>query len=196
MSVSSPSAGWWLHAARPSLRASGTVKHRFPFPLPPSERGAPIGQAPLVSLSSAGCDNLAHGDRFLRRHLPATAWTRGHRACDAYPRIVGPTGRGLTADIADLQPPRRPGRALASSRAGERRREPAKSDGTRECPPASSPAFLLDSPGEYEVHHVLITGVATFRDDDQGAERGTQHHASSTSSTACTSSTWATSAIC
>lgn len=35
------------------FRLSGTAKLRFLFPLPPSERGAPIGQAPLVSFVAA-----------------------------------------------------------------------------------------------------------------------------------------------
>jgi hypothetical protein len=35
------------------FRISGTAKLRFLFPLPPSERGAPIGQAPLVSFVAA-----------------------------------------------------------------------------------------------------------------------------------------------
>ncbi|HEY3522137.1 MAG TPA: MBL fold metallo-hydrolase, partial [Candidatus Limnocylindrales bacterium] len=33
-------------------------------------------------------------------------------------------------------------------------------------------AFVLDGPGEYEVKHVLLTGVRTFRDDDPGSSRG------------------------
>ena len=31
---------------------------------------------------------------------------------------------------------------------------------------------LLDSPGEFEVHQVLISGVRTFRDEESGAQRG------------------------
>ena len=33
---------------------------------------------------------------------------------------------------------------------------------------------MLDGPGEYEVHDVLLTGVRTYRDDAKGAERGRQ----------------------
>ena len=33
-------------------------------------------------------------------------------------------------------------------------------------------SFSLDGPGEYEVKHVLLTGVRTFRDDDRGSMRG------------------------
>jgi L-ascorbate metabolism protein UlaG (beta-lactamase superfamily) len=33
---------------------------------------------------------------------------------------------------------------------------------------------VLDGPGEYEVRDVLLTGVRTYRDDAQGANRGKQ----------------------
>lgn len=88
-------------------------------------------------------------------------------AADAYRSVVGPTGRGLTADIVtyshpdDAPPPTR-GKA-------------DRSNGTAEGPlrPTSlDPAFVLDGPGEYEVHEVLINGVRTFRDDDKGRQRG------------------------
>ena len=39
-------------------------------------------------------------------------------------------------------------------------------------PTSLESAFLLDSPGEYDVHEILVTGVRTFRDEKQGAERG------------------------
>jgi L-ascorbate metabolism protein UlaG (beta-lactamase superfamily) len=39
-------------------------------------------------------------------------------------------------------------------------------------PSSLESAFVLDAPGEYEVHQVLVTGVRTFRDDAQGAIRG------------------------
>jgi L-ascorbate metabolism protein UlaG (beta-lactamase superfamily) len=39
-------------------------------------------------------------------------------------------------------------------------------------PTSLEPAFLLDSPGEYEVHHVLINGIQTYRDEQRGEERG------------------------
>ncbi len=31
---------------------------------------------------------------------------------------------------------------------------------------------VLRGPGEYEVHEVLVTGIATYHDDEQGAKRG------------------------
>ena len=39
-------------------------------------------------------------------------------------------------------------------------------------PTSLEKAFVLDSPGEYEVHDVMVTGVRTFRDNEQGAARG------------------------
>ena len=98
-------------------------------------------------------------------------------AADAFPRIVGPTGRGLTADIltyshTDGQ------QTLGLDRASAKRTTPARGGGpangrtTRRVPTSLESAFLLDSPGEYEVHEVLITGVKTFRDEAHGAERG------------------------
>ena len=84
---------------------SGTEKHRVPFHLPPSKRGEPIGQALLVSF----CPPLA-GPSALRQ-WPAMEITSFGETClrmrgregiavaDAFPRVVGPTGRGRTADI-------------------------------------------------------------------------------------------------
>ena len=41
-------------------------------------------------------------------------------------------------------------------------------------PTSLEAAFVLDGPGEYEVHDVLVTGVRTYRDDAKGTERGRQ----------------------
>jgi len=90
---------------------------------------------------------------------------------DAYRSVVGPTGRGMTADIGtyshvDEAEPPRPGTKAA-------RTAPAASEGLGVIRPTSlEPAFPLDAPGEYEVHEVLVTGVRTFRDDARGSERG------------------------
>ncbi|HYO43185.1 MAG TPA: MBL fold metallo-hydrolase [Candidatus Limnocylindrales bacterium] len=85
---------------------------------------------------------------------------------DPYAAIVGPTGRGITADVItfshpdDAPPPRK---AVKVSR-----------DGGTVIPTSLEPAFVLDGPGEYEVHDVLLTGVRTYRDDSKGSERGRQ----------------------
>jgi L-ascorbate metabolism protein UlaG (beta-lactamase superfamily) len=92
-------------------------------------------------------------------------------AADAYRSVVGPTGRGMTADIvtyshADASEPPRPGTKAAKA-------SPPASAGLGVIRPTSlESAFALDAPGEYEVHDVLITGVRTYRDDLPGAGRG------------------------
>lgn len=92
-------------------------------------------------------------------------------ATDAYRSVVGPTGRGLTADISTYshadtsEPPKR------ASKAGKTAGQSTKS-GAVIRPTSLEPAFYLDAPGEFEVHEVLFTGVRTFRDESQGAERG------------------------
>jgi L-ascorbate metabolism protein UlaG (beta-lactamase superfamily) len=85
---------------------------------------------------------------------------------DAYPAVVGPTGRGITGDIATWSHP--DDEPLPKAK-GKRTR-----DGTTVIPSSLEPAFSLDGPGEYEVKEVLVTGVRTYRDDKRGAERGRQ----------------------
>ena len=89
-------------------------------------------------------------------------------ATDAYPRIVGPTGRGLTADIltyshTDGQQTLGLGSSTKTSGTSKRKRADAQG-----VPSSLETAFLLDSPGEFEVHHVLITGVQTPLINDYG----------------------------
>ena len=85
---------------------------------------------------------------------------------DGFPAIVGPTGRGITADVvtyshADDAPIRTKGK------------QPVDSNGRAVVRPTSlEPAFLLHGPGEYEVHDLLVNGLRTFRDDAKGAGRG------------------------
>jgi L-ascorbate metabolism protein UlaG (beta-lactamase superfamily) len=83
---------------------------------------------------------------------------------DAYQSIVGPTGRGITGDIATYSHPDDAPRAKAK---GSRTR-----DGRTVIPSSLEEAFSLDGPGEYEIKDVLLTGVRTYRDGEQGAERG------------------------
>jgi L-ascorbate metabolism protein UlaG (beta-lactamase superfamily) len=85
---------------------------------------------------------------------------------DPYPSIVGPTGRGITGDVVTFSHPddnHPPKRATKVSR-----------DGGTAMPTSLEPAFVLDGPGEYEVHDVLLTGVRTYRDNEKGSERGRQ----------------------
>lgn len=89
----------------------------------------------------------------------------GVAVADAYRSVVGPTGRGLTADIATYSHP-------------DPKPQPARTPGGAHTPadvemPASlEHAFRLSGPGEYEIHDVLVTGVRSARDEAKGAERG------------------------
>ncbi len=85
---------------------------------------------------------------------------------DAYPAIVGPTGRGITADIATFSHP--DDQPMPKAKGVKTR------DGGTVIPSSLETAFCLDGPGEYEVKDVLLTGVRTYRDDKRGAERGRQ----------------------
>lgn len=95
----------------------------------------------------AGMEISAFGDTCLR-----FKGREGVVVADAFPSIVGPTGRGLTADIVTY----------------------SRADGTngRRVPTSLEGGFVLDVPGEFEVHQVLITGVRTFRDESRGSVRG------------------------
>ncbi|MEX2184192.1 MAG: MBL fold metallo-hydrolase [Chloroflexota bacterium] len=83
---------------------------------------------------------------------------------DPYQSVVGPTGRGITADIVTFSHP--DDRPLPKAKGKKSR------DGTTTLPSSLDEAFVLDGPGEYEVKDVLITGVRTYRDDARGAEAG------------------------
>ena len=90
----------------------------------------------------------------------------GTVAADPYAALVGPTGRGVTADIVTYSHPDRQQALGLDKPAAHTRGEGIK------LPTSLNSAFLLDSPGEYEVHGILINGVRTFRDDQKGAARG------------------------
>lgn len=83
---------------------------------------------------------------------------------DAYQSIVGPTGRGITGDIATYS---HPDDAPLPKAKGRRSR-----DGATILPSSLESAFTVDGPGEYEVKQVLLTGVRTYRDDAKGERRG------------------------
>ncbi len=88
---------------------------------------------------------------------------------DAYRSVAGPTGRGLTADICTYSHAET---AVPWTPESDERRPLGGSVLGVPRPTSLEPAFLIDSPGEYEVHEILVTGVRTFRDDDHGAVRG------------------------
>jgi L-ascorbate metabolism protein UlaG (beta-lactamase superfamily) len=81
---------------------------------------------------------------------------------DAYQSVVGPTGRGITGDIVTFSHPDDAPLTRAKGRTTR--------DGATRLPTSLEHAFVLDGPGEYEVRHVLVNGVRTFRDDKRGAD--------------------------
>jgi L-ascorbate metabolism protein UlaG (beta-lactamase superfamily) len=85
---------------------------------------------------------------------------------DPYQSVVGPTGRGISGDIVTVS---HADDAPLPKAKGRRSR-----DGKTLIPTSLDQAFVLDGPGEYEVKHVLLTGVRTYRDDRRGADRGRQ----------------------
>jgi L-ascorbate metabolism protein UlaG (beta-lactamase superfamily) len=90
-------------------------------------------------------------------------------AADPFRSIAGPTGRGLTADIVSYG---RPDESVVTGRGSK-----AKADVTSRqlgvpLPTSLEKAIILDAPGEYEAHNVMVTGVRTFRDAEQGVARG------------------------
>ncbi len=85
---------------------------------------------------------------------------------DPYQSVVGPTGRGITGEIVTFSHP--------DDKPFPRAKGRLSRDGGSVIPSSLDDAFVLDGPGEYEVRHVLLTGVRTYRDDARGSERGRQ----------------------
>ena len=85
---------------------------------------------------------------------------------DPYPAVVGPTGRGITGEIVTFSHP--DDKPLPKAKGKLSR------DGKTALPTSLEQAFVLDSPGEYEVRDVLVNGVRTYRDDSRGNDRGRQ----------------------
>lgn len=90
-------------------------------------------------------------------------------AADPFRSITGPTGRGLTADIVSYG---HSDESVPSGRGGKTAAGVTSRLLGVPLPTSLEKAFVLDSPGEYEVHDVMVTGVRTFRDSELGAARG------------------------
>ena len=90
-------------------------------------------------------------------------------AADPFRSIVGPTGRGLTADIVSFG---HPDESVVTGRGANAKAGVTSHQLGVPLPTSLEKAFVLDSPGEYEVHDVMVVGVRTFRDSEQGAARG------------------------
>lgn len=88
---------------------------------------------------------------------------------DPFRSIAGPTGRGLTADIVSYG---RPDESVVNGRGSKAKAEVVSHQLGVPVPTSLEKAFVLDSPGEYEVHDVMAIGVRTFRDNEMGAARG------------------------
>ena len=82
-------------------------------------------------------------------------------AYDPYTSIVGPTGRGMTADIVTLSHPDDAPLSRVKGRLAPR-------DGRTPIATSLDAAIVLEGPGEYEVKSVLITGVRSYRDAHRG----------------------------
>ena len=90
-------------------------------------------------------------------------------AADPFRSIIGPTGRGLTADIVSYG---RPDESVITGRGSKAKAAVTSRQLGVPVPTSLENAFILESPGEYEVHNVMVVGVRTFRDAEQGAARG------------------------
>lgn len=120
----------------------------------PAPHPEPVSQSRLMELTWYGrtCVRMRGKDAVL--------------VADPYPSVVGPTGRGIAGDIVTFSHPDDDPQPRAKGRVAR--------DGITRLPTSLEDAFVLDGPGEYEVKHILVTGVRTFRDDHRGAERGRQ----------------------
>src|SRR3954465_5586422 len=110
----------------------------------PRNEGRQLGRRPSFFCAPSGCDNqpmeiVSFGETCLRMR-----GREGIVATDAYPRIVGPTGRSLTADIVTYS--HTDGQQTLGLGSGKKK----VTDGQR-VPTSLEPAFRLDSPGEFEV---------------------------------------------
>jgi L-ascorbate metabolism protein UlaG (beta-lactamase superfamily) len=90
-------------------------------------------------------------------------------AADPFRSIAGPTGRGLTADIVSFG---HPDESVVTGRGKKATAGVTSRQLGVPLPSSLEKAFVLDSPGEYEVHDVMVNGVRTFRDNELGAARG------------------------
>ena len=133
-----------LHVPSPSLRNEGRRLGRRPsflFVCPT------CGTMPAMEITWFGASCVRLKGR------------EGVVAADPFRSVVGPTGRGITADIVSFGYPDEAelvGRG-ARSKAGVVSRQLGVP-----LPTSLESAYVLDSPGEFEVHDVMVTGVRTY----------------------------------
>jgi L-ascorbate metabolism protein UlaG (beta-lactamase superfamily) len=87
---------------------------------------------------------------------------------DPFPADVGPTGRGLTGDIVTFSHDE----PLPAGALRQMRKATAPSGEEVLVPASLERAFVLNSPGEFEVRQVLMTGVRTELGDGDGRDGG------------------------
>jgi L-ascorbate metabolism protein UlaG (beta-lactamase superfamily) len=88
---------------------------------------------------------------------------------DPFRSVAGPTGRGLTADIVSFS---HADEGSSSDRGSKGKPAVASRHLGIPVPSSLETAYVLDSPGEYEVHDIMVTGVRTLRDAQRGTMRG------------------------
>ena len=129
-----------------------------------------IGQAPLVPFFVRACGTIGRMEiTWFGGTCVRLKGREGVVVADPFRSITGPTGRGLTADIVCYG---RPDEAVVNGRGASAKPNVTSRQLGVPLPTSLEKAFVLDSPGEYEVHDVMVTGVRTFRDGEQGAARG------------------------
>ena len=85
---------------------------------------------------------------------------------DPFPADVGPTGRGLTGDIVTFSHDE----PLPAGALRQMRKATAPSGEEVLVPASLERAFVLNSPGEFEVRQVLMTGVRTELGERAGGD--------------------------
>jgi L-ascorbate metabolism protein UlaG (beta-lactamase superfamily) len=134
-----------------------------------------LGRRPSFHSFVAGCTGLACGTieameiTWYGGSCVRLKGREGVVAADPFRSIAGPTGRGLTADIVSFG---HPDESVASGRGAKAEAGVTSRRLGVPVPTSLEKAVILDSPGEYEVHDVMIIGVRTFRDSEKGAARG------------------------
>ena len=204
---------FWGHISRfftfsllvPSRRrrylAGAEPRQHSRFPLPPSERGAPIGQAPLVPCP--GQPRTGARRRMWHHPVMEITWLgdtcvrlkgrEGVVVADAYRTVAGPTGRGLTADICTYS--HADGASIATVR-------PAATGALSTTvlgvirPTSLESAFTIDSPRANTRCTRSWSPACARSATTRRAASGGRTPRSCTSSTASTRSTLATSATC
>ena len=90
-------------------------------------------------------------------------------AADPFRSIVGPTGRGITADIVSYG---YPDESEVVGRGARSKADVVSRQLGVPLPSSLESAYVLDSPGEFEVHDVMVIGARTFRDAERGGRHG------------------------